>query len=59
MTKDTLMKLLSNPKVKRGVVVTIAAITMHFTPDYVDEIIKTLLVTWGITDIGTAVKLSK
>jgi len=59
MTKDTLLKYLSDPKIKRGLVVTVAAVVMHFSPDYVDEIIKTLLVTWGITDIATAVNLSK
>ena len=38
----------------RGIIVISAAVVMHFTPDYIDEIIKILLVTYGVLDVSHA-----
>jgi hypothetical protein len=41
----------------RGIILIIATIIMHFTPDYIDELIKILLVLFGIADLQTATRL--
>jgi hypothetical protein len=43
-----LKALITNEKTK-GVIAILAAVAMHFTPDYIDRIIESLLGIYGIT----------
>ena len=58
MNKNTLQFLKSRHFI-RGSVIIGATIIMHFAPDYIDEVIKILLVSYGVMDIQHANHLAE
>lgn len=51
-----LCKQFKNPSFIKASIAFIAAVIMHFTPDNIDDLIKLLLVAYGLTDLSKIIE---